>query len=99
MNTVKKATNKIKKMSTLALGALLSAPVWADEADPLAPILSGKVKALFGSSASFWKIYILADIVLSLAALVKTKNYLIFIGTFVVALLPGFLVDTFVFSK
>lgn len=99
MKTVKNAANKIKKMSALALGALLSSPVWADEVDPLAPILGGKMKAMFGSSATFWKIYILADIIMAFGAWVKTKNYLVFIGVFVLALLPGFLVDTFVFPK
>ena len=35
MKTVKKAANRIKEVSTLALGTLLSSQVWAEEVDPL----------------------------------------------------------------
>lgn len=99
MKAVKKAVNRIKKMSTFALGALLSSQAWAEEADPLAPILGGKIKAMFGSSATFWKIYILVDIIFAGSAWIKTKSPMVFLGVFVLALIPGFLIDIFVFPK
>lgn len=99
MKTVKKAVNRAKEISTLALGALLSSRVWAEEADPLAPMLSGKLKAMFGGSSTFWKIYILIDVIFAGAAWIKTKSPMVFLGVFVLALIPGFLLDTFVFSK
>lgn len=99
MKTVKKAANKIRAVSTFALGAVLSSQVWAEEADPLAPMLGGKIKAMFGSSATFWKIYILIDIIFAGAACIKTKSPMVFLGVFVLALIPGFLIDLFVFPK
>lgn len=99
MKTVKKAANRIREVSTLALGALLSSQVWAEEADPLAPMLGGKIKAMFGSSSTFWKIYILIDIIFASAACIKTKSPMVFLGVFVLALIPGFLIDTYVFPR
>ena len=99
MKTVKKAANRIKEVSTLVLGTLLSSQVWAEEVDPLAPMLGGKIKAMFGSSSTFWKIYILIDIIFAGAACIKTKSPMVFLGVFVLALIPGFLIDTFVFPR
>lgn len=75
----------------------LSGQVHADGKDLLANALDGDVKQTIGSSGKFWKIFILFDIVLAASAAVKTKNPLVFGGTFITAFIPAILLKAMVF--
>jgi hypothetical protein len=55
------------------------------------------LKGIFGSDAGFWKMFILADIALATLASFKSKNPMVFVGVFMTALVPGFLVKRYVF--
>ncbi len=66
-------------------------------ADKLASALDGDILDTFGSSGTFWKIFIVVDIVLAAAMALKSKNPLVFAGVFFIALVPGFLLKAFVF--
>jgi hypothetical protein len=74
---------------------LLSNSVFA--ADRLASALGGDVQDMLGGSGTFWKIFILVDIVLAAAAAVKTKNPMVFAGVFAIAFLPALILNAFVF--
>lgn len=77
----------------------ITAPVFADNAggDVVGDFLQQSLKGIFGSDAGFWKIFILADIGLATMAAMKSKNPTVFVGVFMTALVPGFLVKRYVF--
>ncbi|MDF1756934.1 MAG: hypothetical protein P1U74_01355 [Legionellaceae bacterium] len=95
MNISKKLVNKIKQAGVCASAFLLATEVHAT--DRLAGAMQGDIQDMLGGSGTFWKIFILVDIILSAAMAVKTKNPMVFVGVFVIALLPAFLINTFVF--
>lgn len=95
MKFVKKIHEKARKALMVAGGVALSASVWAD--DKLAGVINGDLQDMLGSGSSFWKIFILVDIILAAALAVKTKNPMTFLGVFAIAMVPGFLIKTFVF--
>lgn len=66
--------------------------------DVIGTFLTTNLKDLFGSSSGFWKVFILADITLATLASVKSKNPLVFVGVFMTALVPGFLINRYVFN-
>ena len=86
---------KIKAFVVGSTGVVLTSGVWAT--GKLAEAINGDVQDLLGSGSSFWKIFILVDIILAAAVAVKTKNPMTFLGVLAIALVPGFLIKTFVF--
>ena len=91
-----------KKISSLAVGStlvftLLSSRVFAEGQDLLASALSGEIQGSLGSGATFWKVFILVDIILATAMAVKSKNPMVFVGVTAIAFIPAFLLKTFVF--
>ncbi len=95
MNYLKKIGAKVKKIF-LSSGIFLCAhKVFAN--DLLAKALTGDVGDSLGSGSMFWKIFILADIILATAMAVKTKNPMVFVGVAGVAFIPAFLLKTLVF--
>lgn len=84
----------IKGSSYLAMISL-SSSVFAN--DLLAKALTGDVGDSLGSGSMFWKIFILADVILATAMAVKTKNPMVFVGVAGVAFIPAFLLKTLVF--
>lgn len=85
----------IKKVGVGLSGALLASQVYAT--DKLAGAMQGDVQDMLGGSGTFWKVFILIDIILSAAALIKTKNPLVMAGVFFIAFIPALLINTFVF--
>lgn len=77
----------------------ITTPVFADSSggDVVGDFLQQSLKGIFGSDAGFWKIFILADIGLATMAAMKSKNPTVFVGVFMTALVPGFLVKRYVF--
>ena len=71
----------------------------ADNTDPIQDFMTESLKGIFGSGAGFWKVFILADIALATVASVKSKNPMVFVGVFVTALVPGFLIKKYVFPS
>jgi hypothetical protein len=96
MKMSKKLTSCLKKLSYGVGGMVLSCNVFAE--DVLASAMNGVVKDSLGSQGTFWTIFILVDIMLSIAAAVKTKNPMVFAGVFAIALIPGVLINAFVFK-
>jgi hypothetical protein len=85
------------KQATLGLSALaLSSYVFAE--DKLATALTGDVQDMLGGSGFFWKIFILVDVILAVAAYIKSKNPMAFLGTFFVIFVPAFFLRLFVFA-
>lgn len=95
MKLVKKLNSGLRKAMAVGTGLVLSSGVWAE--DKLATVISGDMQDMFGINASFWKLFILVDIILAVAVVVKTKNPMAFLGVLAVAIVPTFLVRTFVF--
>ena len=95
MKMSKKIASSVKKAGFCLMGAFLSASAFAE--DKLAGALTGDVKDMLGSSGSFWKIFILVDIILAGAATVKTKNPMVFLAVFFIIFVPGLLINAFVF--
>jgi len=95
MKTSKKIANSLKKVALIVSGAALSTSVFAT--DKLAGALSGDVQDMLGGSGTFWKIFILVDIILAAAMAVKAKNPMVFAGVFVIAFIPALLINAFVF--
>lgn len=95
MKSYKNLSNKVSAWTASLSGVLLSSSVFA--ADKLADALDGDVQDTFGSSGTFWKIFITVDIVLAAAMAIKSKNPMVFAGVFFIALVPGFLLKAFVF--
>ena len=96
MKMNKNLVNGIKKIGIGLSGALLASQVYAT--DKLAGAMAGDVQDMLGGQGTFWKVFILVDIILSAAMAVKTKNPMVFVGVFAIALLPAFLINTFVFG-
>ena len=86
---------KIKKIALSVCYVLLSGSVFAT--DRLASAMTGDVQDMLGGSGTFWKVFVLIDIILAAAMAVKTKNPMVFAGVFTIALIPGFLINAFVF--
>lgn len=84
-----------KKIGFIFSGALLSSAVFAQ--DKLAGAMAGDIQDMLGGQGTFWKAFILVDIILAAAALVKTKNPMVFLSVFAIALIPGYLISVFVF--
>ena len=80
----------------IATGMLLSSYAFAT--DKLAGAMAGDVEDMLGGSGTFWKVFILVDIILAAAMAVKSKNPMVFAGVFAIALIPGFLIKSFVFA-
>ena len=95
MKKSNKLSNRIKKLGAGLSGLLLTSSVFA--ADKLSGAMSGDVQDMLGGSGTFWKVFILVDIILAAAMAVKTKNPMVFVGVFAIALIPGFLINAFVF--
>jgi hypothetical protein len=95
MKAHKKVTNRLKRMALMASGLALSANALAT--DKLANALTGDVQDILGGSGTFWKIFILVDIILAAAMAVKAKNPMVFAGVFVIAFIPALLINAFVF--
>ena len=95
MKERKTAVKGIKRAALIAMGALLSASAFAT--DKLADALGGDVQDMLGGSGTFWKIFILVDVVLAAAMAVKSKNPMVFAGVFAIAFIPGLLIKSFVF--
>jgi uncharacterized membrane protein len=97
MKIAKKVSKKCKNIALIVSSLTLSSAAFAE--DKLANVLTGDLKDMLGSSGTFWKAFILVDIIFASAAAVKTKNPMTFLGVFVIALVPGFLIKTFVFGN
>ena len=95
MKMSKKVTKFLKRGLVGASIFLLAHAVQAN--DLLAQSLQGDVGDSLGSGAMFWKIFILADIILATAMAVKSKNPMVFLGVAGVAFIPAFLIKTLVF--
>ncbi len=94
--------NKLNKTSNFVKKGLLSASLFlfahcSEANDLLAKALTGDVGDSLGSGSMFWKIFILADVILATAMAVKTKNPMVFVGVAGVAFIPAFLLKTLVF--
>ena len=89
------AMKTMKRAALIAAGALLSVNAFAT--DKLADALGGDVQDMLGGSGTFWKIFILVDVVLAAAMAVKSKNPMVFAGVFAIAFIPGLLIKSFVF--
>lgn len=89
----------MKKRINFLIGIMLAwfvSPVMAD--DLLSGSLAGNVKETFGTGSSFWKYFILVDVILASAAAVKSKNPMVFAGVLVTSIVPGYLVGHLVFG-
>ena len=95
MKVTIKAMKTMKRAALIAAGALLSVNAFAT--DKLADALGGDVQDMLGGSGTFWKIFILVDVVLAAAMAVKSKNPMVFAGVFAIAFIPGLLIKSFVF--
>lgn len=95
MRKSKNLSNCMKKIGASLSGLLLTTSVFAQ--DKLSGAMSGDVQDMLGGSGTFWKVFILVDIILAAAMAVKTKNPMVFVGVFGIALIPGFLINAFVF--
>lgn len=95
MKMSKKVANLVKSCGVGAAVFLVAQAARAN--DLLAQSLTGDVGDSLGSGAMFWKIFILADIILATAMAVKSKNPMVFIGVAGVAFIPAFLIKTLVF--
>lgn len=89
------------KFSCFLSVLLLSHPAFCDssEGDVVKQFMQQSLKGIFGSDAGFWKMFILADIALATVASLKSKNPMVFVGVFMTALVPGFLIKRYVFPS
>jgi len=88
-------TKKIAAWLSTIISMLITSHVFAQ--DKLAGALSGDIQDMLGGSGTFWKVFILVDIILAAAAAVKTKNPMVFAGVFAIAFIPAIFINTFVF--
>ena len=95
MKVSKKLAKRLKTAGLGLSGLLLSASAFAT--DKLAGAMTGDIQDMLGGSGTFWKVFILVDIILAAAMAVKSKNPMVFVGVFAIALIPGFLINAFVF--
>lgn len=86
---------RMKQRMLVLSGILLTSSVFAT--DRLAGAMTGDVEDMLGGAGTFWKVFVLVDIILAAAMAVKTKNPMVFAGVFTIALIPGFLINAFVF--
>ncbi len=91
-----KTTRQFKRIWGGISLMLLSASIHAT--DVLAGVMDGDVKDTFGASGVFWKIFIVADLVLATAAAVKSKSYMVFVGVVLITFIPALLLKLFVFN-
>ncbi|WP_419421628.1 hypothetical protein ACNVED_16770 (plasmid) [Legionella sp. D16C41] len=91
--------NAMMRFTCMVSAMLITAPLFAEDTggDVVGDFLQQSLKGIFGSNAGFWKIFILADIALATLAVMKSKNPTVFVGVFMTALVPGFLVKRYVF--
>lgn len=91
--------NKINTISKAVLAALtlvfFTTNTFAE--DLFATAMQGAIQDSLGSTGTFWKVFILVDIILATALAVKTKNPMVFLGVTVIAFVPALLIKTFVF--
>ncbi len=92
---IKACKSKLWKIGLCLMTTAITGQVLA--ADRLSAAMNGDVQDMLGGSGTFWKIFILVDIILSAAMAVKTKNPMVFVGVFAIALIPAFLINNFVF--
>lgn len=102
MKLIKKTTairDVLFKLSCVISVTLLCHPAFSAraEGDVVKDFMQQSLKGIFGSDAGFWKMFILADIALATVAGLKSKNPMVFVGVFMTALVPGFLVKRYVF--
>ncbi len=102
MKIVKKIANvkeAVMRFICMVSAMLITAPVFAEDTngDVVGDFMKQSLQGIFGSNAGFWKIFILADIALATLAAMKSKNPTVFVGVFMTALVPGFLVKRYVF--
>ena len=95
MKISKKLGHCFKKMGLGLSTACLASSVYAS--DKLAGAMAGDIQDMLGGQGTFWKAFILVDIILAAAALVKTKNPMVILSVFAIALIPGYLISVFVF--
>ena len=95
MKLRQKITGKIQQIGLGAMSLLLMSPTFAQ--DKLAGAMSGDIQDMLGGSGAFWKAFILIDIIFAAAALIKTKNPMVFLSVIAVALIPTYLINVFVF--
>ena len=98
MQFVKKLHTKVNMLLTSGILAIFSLPSFAvEDKDLLSDALHGSIQKTLGSDATFWKLFILVDVILGAAAYVSTKNPLVFLGVIAIAFIPGVLLKLFVF--
>ena len=98
MQLVKKLNTRVNMFLTHLILGLFSLPSFAvEDKDLLSDALHGSIQKTLGSDATFWKIFILVDVILGAAAYVSTKNPLVFLGVVAIAFIPGILIKLFVF--
>ena len=87
------------KLACVCSVTLVCHSAFASEGDVVKDFMQQSLKGIFGSDAGFWKMFILADIALSTVAGLKSKNPMVFVGVFMTALIPIFLVKRYVFPS
>lgn len=88
-----------KALCLMSLYAVCANNACANEADDvIGSFLTTHLSGLFGSSSGFWKVFILADVAMATLASMKNKNPMVFVGVFMTALVPGFLINRYVFK-
>jgi hypothetical protein len=98
MKKIKGFTQRCNQYMLGIVAATSSGSIFANSGgDLLANALSGEVAGSLGNGATFWKIFILVDIILATAMAVKSKNPMVFVGVAGIAFIPAFLLKTFVF--
>ena len=97
MSIIRKAIASVKIASLTVFVSFISSNAFA--ADLLAEAVNGDVKDTFGAGSAFWKLFILADIIVAGTAAIKTKSPMVFAGVFIIVLVPGFLLKRFVFNS
>lgn len=91
MRFIKEKSRWIAGLSSLVLAGSVFAQ------DKLANAMTGDVQDMLGGSGTFWKVFILVDVILASAMAVKTKNPMVFAGVFAIAFIPALLINAFVF--
>ncbi|OGV25536.1 MAG: hypothetical protein A3F18_00915 [Legionellales bacterium RIFCSPHIGHO2_12_FULL_37_14] len=86
---------RFKKLPITSICFLATSIAFAQ--DKLANAMTGDVQDMLGGSGTFWKVFILVDVILASAMAVKTKNPMVFAGVFAIAFIPALLINAFVF--
>lgn len=66
--------------------------------DLLSGMLTGDIKDTFGSSAVFWSLLALVNVVISSVAYIMTGQPKVFFSVFIIVMVVPFLLNNFVFS-